>query len=229
MAGPIRSLPTPDWEFPPATSGGSDAKFYHGSSSTPRSGPGDWDIRKCLQILRMALALDLDHDAERTLESLAHQEPSLQPGGQGWNFLIATGGYCTGKVVFTTEHGYVGLGPAMTTVGDEVCVLMGAPLPVVLRHAGRGKHLLVGSCYLHRAMDGEALVGSLDPRYDYLQLPEQGFIDRTTGQNYRFHPRFYQLFPHAVYDETLPIELMMGVSAEELEAKGIHLETFRLA
>ncbi|KAK7746220.1 hypothetical protein SLS62_009436 [Diatrype stigma] len=67
---------------------------------------------------------------------------------------------------FVTSTGYMGLGPSSTAVGDCVYVLIGGCTPFVLRSAGesevpsvgrRSCHRLVGDCYVHGLMDGEAM------------------------------------------------------------------------
>lgn len=47
--------------------------------------------------------------------------------------------------------------PPLTNVGDEVCIVGGAAKPVLLRvkDEERGKHVLVGDCYVHGVMNGE--------------------------------------------------------------------------
>jgi len=42
-------------------------------------------------------------------------------------------------------------------VGDEVWVIAGADVPMVLRQRGGGKWSLVGECYVHGIMKGEAV------------------------------------------------------------------------
>ncbi|KAF8857796.1 hypothetical protein BDZ45DRAFT_674423 [Acephala macrosclerotiorum] len=63
-----------------------------------------------------------------------------------------------GRRFFITENGYMGLG--RPEVGDEVWVLFGGDTPFVLRPSTSdpGCHLLVGDCYVHGLMDGEAMV-----------------------------------------------------------------------
>ena len=43
--------------------------------------------------------------------------------------------------------------------GDLVAIIMGADVPFVLRSTGVGTYELVGDCYIHGVMDGEALEG----------------------------------------------------------------------
>ena len=55
-----------------------------------------------------------------------------------------------------TEKGYYVLGPKVTQPGDIVCVLFGGKLPFCLRPLG-DRYLLVGECYVHGLMNGEAM------------------------------------------------------------------------
>lgn len=58
-----------------------------------------------------------------------------------------------------TSSGYMGLAPKWTQVGDQVCVLPGCCVPVVLHYA-EGCYSLVGECFVLGLMDGEMLDGS---------------------------------------------------------------------
>ncbi|KAH8749299.1 heterokaryon incompatibility protein-domain-containing protein [Hyaloscypha sp. PMI_1271] len=58
-----------------------------------------------------------------------------------------------------TSSGYMGLAPKWTQVDDQVCVLPGCCVPVVLRYA-EGCYSLVGECFVLGLMDGEMLDGS---------------------------------------------------------------------
>jgi hypothetical protein len=55
-----------------------------------------------------------------------------------------------------TKKGYYVLGPAVMEVGDVLCVLFGGKMPFCLRQMG-GRHMLVGECYAHGLMKGEAM------------------------------------------------------------------------
>lgn len=66
---------------------------------------------------------------------------------------------------FMTLNSYMGLGPNTVCAGDEVWVLMGSPVPFVLRPLlvkesdevePQLMHQLVGHCFVHGIMDGEA-------------------------------------------------------------------------
>jgi len=59
-------------------------------------------------------------------------------------------------VLPSKSKGYIGLGPKITRAGDIVCVVFGYYNPVVLRPQ-EGYYQLIGICYLHGTMQGEAV------------------------------------------------------------------------
>jgi hypothetical protein len=61
-----------------------------------------------------------------------------------------------GRIFARTGRGYYVLGPAALEAGDVVCVLFGSKVPFCLRPMGR-RYLLVGECYVHGLMKGEAM------------------------------------------------------------------------
>jgi hypothetical protein len=83
-----------------------------------------------------------------------------------------------GKRFFRTARGYIGFGPLETQEGDEIHVLLGAPVPYVFRRyptspintsasapspsleGSEDCYSYIGYCYLHGMMDGEALTNS---------------------------------------------------------------------
>ena len=59
--------------------------------------------------------------------------------------------------MFATDSGYIGMAPLEARRGDEVWILHGCSIPVLLRSVG-GKHWqFVGECYVHGFMYGEVL------------------------------------------------------------------------
>ena len=71
---------------------------------------------------------------------------------------------CGGRRFVVTEKGYMGLAPHCAQVGDSIAVVLGAPVPYVLRpsdvkecESGKETMLLVGDAYVHGIMDGEAM------------------------------------------------------------------------
>jgi hypothetical protein len=65
---------------------------------------------------------------------------------------------------FITIRGYLGLEPRNMQIGDEIHIVAGGNCPLVLRKAPHKRSIrpanptytLVGDCYLHGVMDGEA-------------------------------------------------------------------------
>lgn len=70
---------------------------------------------------------------------------------------------CGGRSFFVTEDGYYGLAPWITEPGDICCVLLGSDVPFMLRsnepQGNEETYKLVGECYLHGYMNGEAIEG----------------------------------------------------------------------
>ena len=63
---------------------------------------------------------------------------------------------CTGRKLFSTTSGHIGLGNATLEPGDLVCVFLGGKTPFIIRPVDQ-KYKFVGECYLHGIMHGEAL------------------------------------------------------------------------
>lgn len=60
--------------------------------------------------------------------------------------------------LFTTTKGHFGIGPRTLYAGDQVCILKGCALPLVVRSREGGEHFqIVGECYIQGYMNGEAL------------------------------------------------------------------------
>lgn len=54
----------------------------------------------------------------------------------------------------------MGIGPKRTQEGDEVCILLGCKIPLVIRKCeDSDRYFLVGECYVYGLMDGEAMDG----------------------------------------------------------------------
>ncbi|KAK0616756.1 heterokaryon incompatibility protein-domain-containing protein [Immersiella caudata] len=63
-----------------------------------------------------------------------------------------------GRRFCLTSQGFIGLVPPATKLGDVLCLVPGAQTPFLLRPIGNdaGQFSLVGECYIHGMMDGEA-------------------------------------------------------------------------
>jgi hypothetical protein len=63
---------------------------------------------------------------------------------------------CRHRSLFTTDSGKLGLGPKVVLQSDRLVILYGFRMPMILRPVG-GEYLLVGPCYVHGIMRGEAV------------------------------------------------------------------------
>jgi hypothetical protein len=61
--------------------------------------------------------------------------------------------------IFRTHENYLGNGPRSTRPGDQVWILAGAKVPIILRPQENGKYMVVGDSYVHGIMHGEAFEG----------------------------------------------------------------------
>ncbi|KAH8890584.1 HET-domain-containing protein [Thozetella sp. PMI_491] len=79
---------------------------------------------------------------------------------------------------FLSEKGYMGPAPRDAEAGDDICVLPGGKMPLILRSPGSNETghdaelsalpvrcRLVGDTYVHGLMDGEAVLGK-EPRFE---------------------------------------------------------------
>ena len=57
-----------------------------------------------------------------------------------------------GRLLFTSDNGYIGLAPPSSRPGDLVCLLLGGRTPFILRPDGKKHYRLIGDCYLHGQM-----------------------------------------------------------------------------
>ena len=65
---------------------------------------------------------------------------------------------CRGRTLFATAGGRLGLGPENVQKGDVVAILLGTPVPIVLRPAA-DCFTYVGDAYIHGIMDGQFMRG----------------------------------------------------------------------
>ena len=59
--------------------------------------------------------------------------------------------------LMVTLDGMLGFVPHDAQQGDSIFVLLGCNVPIILRAVGKGHHKVVGGCYLHGIMEGEAM------------------------------------------------------------------------
>jgi hypothetical protein len=82
----------------------------------------------------------------------------VEPPMEAWLRSISPTIY--GRAMLRTQRDHVGMGYSDAQAGDEIWVLHGGKVPFILRRCsgqGMNGHVLVGDCYLHGFMDGEAI------------------------------------------------------------------------
>ncbi|KAK4497996.1 hypothetical protein PRZ48_010652 [Zasmidium cellare] len=61
------------------------------------------------------------------------------------------------RVGFVSTNGFMGVVPIASLPGDHIVLLLGAPVPFVVREVENGCHELIGECYVFGLMSGEGL------------------------------------------------------------------------
>lgn len=80
------------------------------------------------------------------------------------NVVEAVSAARNGRQFFMSEKGYMGLAPITTRAGDAVCILFGGQVPFILRERDDFGHSMIGECYVHGIMDGEAIGNARNKR-----------------------------------------------------------------
>ncbi|KAH7330151.1 heterokaryon incompatibility protein-domain-containing protein [Rhexocercosporidium sp. MPI-PUGE-AT-0058] len=83
-------------------------------------------------------------------------------GGNGERFAEVAGSACHGRSFFITKAGFFGIGPGIVEQGDSVVILLGADVPFIVREKEKcgdnfGGYALIGECYVHGLMTGDAI------------------------------------------------------------------------
>lgn len=82
---------------------------------------------------------------------------TLSDGGNADRFLDAVATTCSGRQIFQTKTGLVGVGLRITDEGDGICIFFGADIPFVIRREREAGYSVVGECYIGSLMRGEVI------------------------------------------------------------------------
>lgn len=90
-----------------------------------------------------------------------------QPAAAFKQLRVALQAALAGRRFGVTERGFLGVFPGYVGAGDVVCVLEGFHVPFVLRPADgeEGKFAVLGECYVHGIMNGEAVAEGKDVEF----------------------------------------------------------------
>jgi hypothetical protein len=99
-------------------------------------------------------------DCKRFFQNLPSETPTWGEYFQSMNLYFG----CLGAILLSyklcaTRNRFVGLVPLSTRVRDKICVFNGGAMPFVLRTSmeHNGQFQLIGGCYIHGMMKGEAI------------------------------------------------------------------------
>lgn len=159
-------------------------------------------------------------------------------------------GALTGRSIFVTVEGHIGLCPVFTKLGDVIVFLVGCQTPLTLRPHVNDAYLVVGEVYCHGMMFGEPFLGPLSPGVNCVRALTTGrslFKNQETGETTCEDPRLGDSPPgwsrveHELDKEySIFLDEETGnmyasnlcdprTFPEELEKRGVKLEKFKLA
>jgi hypothetical protein len=113
--------------------------------------------------------------------------------------------FLPGNSFFGTEDGHVGLAHPSTEPGDQIFVILGCNILKVLRPTRSTNYgtcySIIGTCYLHGFMNGEALLGKMPNTWDvrerrgFRDMRGMYFVNTVTGETSRMDPRLDSSYP----------------------------------
>ncbi|KAK3984277.1 HET-domain-containing protein [Cladorrhinum sp. PSN332] len=92
---------------------------------------------------------------KQVLERCLRRPPEAEEYAQLWHETRVASG--TGRRMFRTLGGLLGLGPETVKRGDEVWILCDGQVPFVLRKIGKASYRFVGEAYVHGIMFGSGV------------------------------------------------------------------------
>ncbi|KAF9871838.1 heterokaryon incompatibility protein [Colletotrichum karsti] len=70
-----------------------------------------------------------------------------------------------GRQILKTQSGLLGLAPCEAQIGDEIWLVKGGRMPLILRRSQAGSYVLVGEVYVHGIMHGEMFTNELQAKF----------------------------------------------------------------
>ena len=101
------------------------------------------------------------------INRLVDHGPKMKPQGQNLDEFTQIY-YCARDISFQRRfclslEGRIGWVPLAARTGDIVSLMRGSPVPVLIRPSQQGNSFfMIGQCYIHGIMDGEAVIGKED-------------------------------------------------------------------
>ena len=99
-----------------------------------------------------------EDSVERSKGIEGENETDVEPHMRGFDiFRQSLNEMTTGRKFFVSSDRYMGLTPTGTQLEDRICVIRGCNVPFVVRPQVADGVYLVGECYVHGLMRGEAM------------------------------------------------------------------------
>ncbi|KAK2593669.1 hypothetical protein QQS21_008638 [Conoideocrella luteorostrata] len=102
-----------------------------------------------------------------SFKELAGYGPS-DVAGKSDVFVTGSIEFCNTKRRGRTRRGFVGQFPLKSQIGDMIFLPLGSAIPFLIRQATPGVYRIIGECYLHGIMEGEAFDDKRTPINDVL-------------------------------------------------------------
>lgn len=147
---------------------------------------------------------------------------------------------CYDRSFITTQEGYIGLGPRFARPNDEIWVVIGCHVPLVLRPTLKSRKIqyqVIREIYASGVMNGEALFGQVPERFQPVLRYDKdvgggvpSFLDSQTGLCTDEDPRLarFRATTSAQDDAKQPSSKTFEVAAAELSDIGVDLKQIEL-
>jgi len=127
-----------------------DTETLNIEGTQPKEADNDFDWKKEFHAI---------NSVEEMVNFLQKSQDTREKGWKYWITAVAFSKRLSNGRFCVTERGYLGFAPQTAELGDSICVFHGGIVPFVLRWIPTADmaYRLVGECYVHGIMYGEAL------------------------------------------------------------------------
>lgn len=136
----------------------------------------EWSVRRCIledQAIWNSLWHSIEQDANENYHAgdIPGQADDVDQAAEDETFIrsgdVSFGTACQDRRMFLSKEGHLGLGPRSMSEGDQIWIVDGARRPFIFRQVRSDESILhtnrfelIGPCYVHGCMDGEAITAN---------------------------------------------------------------------
>jgi len=133
-------------------------------------------------------------ESTELIMNLASQIEGSTPLEEENGFLDRLEDVVSGRLILETTNNYIGLAPLSALPSDEICVILGCKLPMILRPMDDGRRKVVGPCFISGLNEGEAVLGPMPRGVRFVQIwdgdgYDERFVNDETGEVSEEDPR----------------------------------------